>query len=76
METERLTGQNLTIVRYVNHYHCTCGAEWSDEWCCACNDRCPVCDMEIEPHDSDETETFTLRAGVETCDICGSAHDF
>lgn len=41
--------------RYVNHYHCSwCGCEWQDEWDCTCNDRCPNCDAETEPHHSDE----------------------
>lgn len=26
-------------------------ARWVDEWSCACDDRCPVCDAEIEPYD-------------------------
>ena len=27
---------------------------WSDAWTCACNDRCPECDAEIEPADYEE----------------------
>ena len=35
---------------YEKHYHCSeCGAEWTDEWTCACNDRCPGCNVETEP---------------------------
>ncbi len=26
-----------------------CGVTWEDVWDCACNDRCPVCNREIEP---------------------------
>jgi len=26
-----------------------CGETWEDIWDCACNDRCPVCNREIEP---------------------------
>ena len=37
------------FVKYYNHDECD--VEWSDEWSCACNDRCPVCDAEIEPYD-------------------------
>lgn len=40
---------------YRNHYHCEeCDTEWEDEWSCACNDRCPSCGTETEPHESDE----------------------
>ncbi|UTS82846.1 hypothetical protein [Phaeobacter piscinae] len=35
-----------------NNYKCDCGEEWSDEWSCQCNDRCPSCNAEIEPHTS------------------------
>ena len=28
--------------RYRNFYQCSdCGTKWTDEWDCACNDRCP-----------------------------------
>ena len=40
--------------RYRNHYRCICGHEWTDEWDCTCNDRCPKCNTEIEPYDSEE----------------------
>ncbi|MEY5098682.1 MAG: hypothetical protein RJA36_1401 [Pseudomonadota bacterium] len=37
-----------------NHYECDqCGAEWTDDWSCQCNDHCPGCDAEIEPTNSD-----------------------
>jgi len=39
---------------YRNDYRCECGEEWSDEWSCMCNDRCPGCNKEIEPHHSEE----------------------
>ena len=31
------------------HYE-HCGEEWTDYWSCACNDRCPKCNREIEPY--------------------------
>lgn len=31
-------------VRYVH-----CGEEWVDYWSCDCNDKCPICNKEIEP---------------------------
>lgn len=41
--------------RLINHYHCDdCGEEWEDQWSCACNDECPTCGHEIEPHESQE----------------------
>ena len=40
---------------YLNYYrHNSCRASWTDEWSCACNDRCPRCRYEIEPYDSDD----------------------
>lgn len=38
---------------YRNHYR-HCKTEWNDEWSCTCNDRCPVCNAEIEPYESDD----------------------
>ena len=36
---------------YRKFYRCSeCGEEWEDEWDCLCNDRCPQCNAEIEPH--------------------------
>ncbi|WP_158499511.1 hypothetical protein [Marinobacter sp. P4B1] len=37
---------------YENHYQCSCGEEWIDEWDCMCNDRCPECNTECEPLNS------------------------
>lgn len=39
---------------YMNHYRCPCGTEWDDEWDGMCNDHCPSCDKEVEPHASDD----------------------
>jgi hypothetical protein len=37
--------------RFTNFFvHCR--QEWEDEWSCMCNDRCPVCNREIEPYAS------------------------
>lgn len=30
--------------------------EWTDQWSCACNDKCPNCGAEIEPYESDELD--------------------
>jgi hypothetical protein len=45
--------------RYTNHYRCECGHEWQDTWSCMCNDRCPKCNKEIEPYDSDDHGQFS-----------------
>jgi len=42
-----------STVRYLNQYRCPyCQTEWEDGWDCACNDRCPDCNKEIEPYKS------------------------
>lgn len=35
-----------------NFYECPCGETWEDHWSCACNDKCPSCNAEIEPYKS------------------------
>jgi hypothetical protein len=46
---------------YENTYECSeCGALWTDEWSCTCNDRCPECNVETEPASSiDLSEPLT-----------------
>jgi len=39
-------------IRFVNYYKCSCGKEWKDLSPTMCNDRCPSCGFEIEPHHS------------------------
>lgn len=42
-------------MRFRNHYHCDdCDVEWQDDWSCMCNDRCPSCNKEIEPYESED----------------------
>jgi len=36
-----------------------CDTEWDMEWSCTCNDRCPVCNHEIEPY-----EFMLIEAGI------------
>lgn len=36
---------------FLNRYK-HCGQVWEDHWSCACNDRCPICNAEIEPFES------------------------
>lgn len=42
-------------LRFRNFYECPCGCAWDDLWDCACNDKCPICNKEIEPNRSEET---------------------
>jgi hypothetical protein len=37
-----------------SYRHDECGLGWTDEWSCACNDRCPECNAEIEPYASED----------------------
>ncbi len=46
----------------LKRYECSrCGTTWTDEWSCACNDRCPSCRTETEPYD-DEDLTYVVEA--------------
>jgi hypothetical protein len=48
---------------YLKHYECTvCGAKWTDEWSCACNDRCPNCRAETEPYDDQDLSNVVESA--------------
>lgn len=55
----------MKLHRYLNHYRCSGGdhrgahdeCSWTDESSSENNDRCPECDAEIEPHESEEIET-------------------
>lgn len=54
----QMTGAELEVGgiperRYLNHYR-HCGQEWNDVESCMWNDRCPVCNAEIEPYASEE----------------------
>jgi hypothetical protein len=50
-------GEHAEEIRFLNHYKCPDDrTEWSDEWSCTCNDRCPTCNHEIEPYESDEID--------------------
>jgi hypothetical protein len=36
---------------FLKYYrHKECHTRWTDEWSCACNDKCPRCNAEIEPY--------------------------
>lgn len=39
---------------YLNRYRCPGdGTLWVMIWSCMCNDRCPTCNSEITPYDSE-----------------------
>jgi hypothetical protein len=51
---------------FLNNYrHEDCDAEWTDEWSCMCNDRCPTCDHEIEPYDSEDLSIIVEESPTE-----------
>ena len=47
--------ESRRMFAFRNYYRCpNDGTAWTDEWTCMCNDRCPTCRAEIEPHESDD----------------------
>ena len=42
---DALSAQINSVVNTYEH----CRQSWDDTWSCACNDRCPECNAEIEP---------------------------
>jgi hypothetical protein len=52
---------------YLNYYKCVrCGECWRDEWDCMCDDRCPVCNLEMTPYESDDLiNRTTYDHGIE-----------
>jgi len=56
---------------FINHYACSeCGAHWTDEWSCMCDDRCPDCNTSISPYFSKE-----LGEKAETDEETEEEHD-
>ena len=58
-EPVKLEGDNEPPQRetrlFRNYYNCSsCGEDWTDEWSCRCNDKCPSCNAEIEPYRSED----------------------
>ena len=44
------------MVEFTMSYKCErCGEEWEMTWDCACDDRCPSCDLAHEPVSVKET---------------------
>ena len=49
---------------YLNYYrHRECHTRWTDEWSCTCNDKCPECNAEIEPYNSEDLSIVTDNNG-------------
>jgi hypothetical protein len=64
-------------MNYENRYR-HCGQRWSSTWDCMCNDRCPVCNREIEPYESteiDEDENEGNKYEQESLGIAAPDHD-
>ena len=54
-DNQHVDDDNTGGTRFLNHYRCPDdGTEWSDEWSCTSNDRCPKCNHEIEPYESED----------------------
>ncbi|MGD0185503.1 MAG: hypothetical protein ABSC25_09655 [Roseiarcus sp.] len=48
---------------FLKYYrHSECRAAWTDEWSCACNDKCRKCGAEIEAYDWDELSVVVDEA--------------
>lgn len=47
---------------YLNSYHHDeCDVSWTDEWSCCCDDRCPVCNAEMTPLESEDLSVVVER---------------
>jgi hypothetical protein len=45
---------NFDLQWFRNRYECVrCAVKWEDEWSCMCDDRCPDCDLEMMPYESE-----------------------
>lgn len=66
----------VVVERLTNRYVCEVDGEWTDEWCCACDDECPTCGKDYSPEASVVEETVVLRVNIDDCPVCGDAHEF
>lgn len=46
-------------VYFERQFKCLCGDEWTDVHDSNCNDKCPACDLEIEPRQVRELNAMT-----------------
>jgi hypothetical protein len=44
------------LVRFENHYRCSCGAGWSDTRSDRCDNECPKCGAGTSPYESEDIE--------------------
>jgi hypothetical protein len=73
----------MVLVRWFEKsYLCPeCATEWTDEWSCACNDRCPNCNLESSPDSVRDLsrklrpQDFEGAARVLGLNLEGSVHD-
>ena len=85
IDLEELTHKEEDERQFLNHYRCAhIGtpdeglmrvSEWTDEWSCACNDRCPLCNAEVEPYHSDDLtaeKPFTCRGCGRVESVCSA----
>jgi hypothetical protein len=50
MRLLKASSSPLLVRWFVKQHVCPrCATEWTDEWSCTCNDRCPECDLESSP---------------------------
>ena len=49
------TDTDGTPCRTVNHYE-HCETTWTEQWSCACDDKCPACGASVSPFQSDELD--------------------
>ena len=48
---------------FLKRYRCDeCGWTWSDEWSCACNDKCPNCNKETMTDDYDDLSVIVRQS--------------
>lgn len=44
-----------------SYHHDECEVSWTDEWSCCCDDRCPVCNAEMTPLESEDLSVVIER---------------
>jgi len=50
---------------FINYYECTeCKHQWEDKHECTCNDKCPKCNIEIEPYEFCDSEGGSHVRGI------------
>jgi hypothetical protein len=65
---DRSPDEDKEPTQWLNYYHhldCPVqpGIEWTDQWDCQCNDRCPACNAEMTPYKSEEIKDRSSPKG-------------